>query len=212
MEYNSGNYDKYKTRNPLKRHMVSRLNHNILRFVRDAVERQRDHDSLVTILDAGCGEGFITSILFSNIKNVEITGLEYTNEALQIARSMIPEVSFLQGNIMDLPFDDHSFNVVLCTEVLEHLENPDKALSELLRVAENTVIITVPHEPWFRIGNMLALKHLTRLGNPIDHINHWTFGGFSNFLQNNSDVLWTMDKSFPWTIAQSDLTYEGVHS
>lgn len=76
------------------------------------------------------------------------------------------------------------------------------ALSELLRVSRDTLIISVPHEPWFCIGNLLALKNIRRLGNPIDHINHWGYTGFRRFLNAHSSQRWNMDRSFPWTIAE----------
>ena len=204
MVYSSGNYDKYMTNNPLKRAMVKKLNNKIIKLVEeDAVKCQRGHSDEwhVRILDAGCGEGFISGLLYSNLKTVEIIGLEYTTEALQMAQRMNPNLTFIQGNIFEMPFESQSFDIVLCTEVLEHLPNPDAALAELLRVTGETLIITVPHEPWFCMGNMLALKNVTRFGNPIDHINHWTFDGFCTFLRDSSQVEWQFDKSFPWTIA-----------
>ena len=204
MKYNSGNFDKYMTRNPLKREMVSRLNDRILHLVQNsmAVRQNAQCDSSVAkILDAGCGEGFISNLIFRNCKDVEITGLEYTEEALQIAREMNPLATFVQGDIAKMPFASRSFDIVLCTEVLEHLADPLAALAELLRVAKGALIITVPHEPWFRMGNMLVLKNVTRFGNPIDHINHWTFTGFKSFLNKNTEVSWTVEKSFPWTVA-----------
>ena len=210
MEYNSGNYDKYMTRNPLKRTMVSKLNNKILNTVRDAVKGclvEKGADSANTtihILDAGCGEGFLSSFLLAELgeRNVEITGLEYTLEAIHIAREMNPNIEFIQGDVMKMPFGTDSFDIVLCTEVLEHLPDPVAALAELVRVTKHMLLITVPNEPWFCMGNLLVLKNVRRLGNPIDHINHWTFFGFSSFLKRNSVEQWNMGKSFPWTIAR----------
>ena len=204
MKYNSGNFDKYMTMNPLKRKMVSNLNQKILHLVQNSLVIQQDANNqsdAVKILDAGCGEGFISNLIYTNCTNIEITGLEYTEEALRIARKMNPQISFIQGDIVKMPFVSGAFDIVLCTEVLEHLADPSAALSELLRVARGPLIITVPHEPWFRIGNMLVLKNITRLGNPIDHINHWTFKGFKRFLNRHSKESWRMENSFPWTVA-----------
>ena len=204
MKYNSGNFDKYMTKNPLKREMVSKLNEKILHHVQAslAVRKVMNKKSdVVRMLDAGCGEGFISNLIYTNCKDVEITGLEYTEEALRIAREMNPYITFIQGDIVKMPFASEFFDIVLCTEVLEHLTNPSAALSELLRVAKGTLIISVPHEPWFRMGNMLVLKNITRFGNPIDHINHWTFKGFKHFLSRHSMESWTVEQSFPWTVA-----------
>lgn len=180
MQYNPGNYEKYMTKNPLKRKMVERLNKKIVGYVQQICEqiREKDKDKVVKILDAGCGEGFITDLLARNVENVELIGLEYTREAIDIAKAANQEISFVQGDIYAIPFEKNEFDLVLCTEVLEHLERPDRALRELTRVASHTILLTVPSEPWFCMGNLLTLKNVSRFGNPIDHINHWTYGGF----------------------------------
>lgn len=180
VQYNPGNYEKYMTKNPLKRKMVERLNEKIVNYIeRLCTEINKEK---VKILDAGCGEGFISDLIDRNVENVQITGLEYTEEALKIARQMNQNITLIQGDIYSMPFEDHAFDIVLCTEVLEHLEKPDLALQELARVAEYTVFLTVPDEPWFCMGNLLALKNVSRLGNPIDHINHWTYRGFAKYI------------------------------
>lgn len=75
---------------------------------------------------------------------------------------MNPSVEHIQGDITRMPFCDHSFDIVICTEVLEHLEKPGAALKELKRVAKKFILITVPHEPWFCLGNLLVLKNVSR--------------------------------------------------
>ena len=136
MQYNPGNYEKYMTKNPLKRKMVERLNKKIVGYVQQICEqiREKDKDKVVKILDAGCGEGFITDLLARNVENVELIGLEYTREAIDIAKAANQEISFVQGDIYAIPFEKNEFDLVLCTEVLEHLERPDRALRELTRV------------------------------------------------------------------------------
>lgn len=202
MEYNTGNFKKYMTKNPLKRKMISRLNEKIIKHIREALNICHSNSEKVTLLDAGCGEGFVSKLIYSKISNLSITALEYTKEALSIAKELIPNATLIQGDIMRMPFDDNAFDIVLCSEVLEHLPKPEAALKELIRVTRNTLIITVPNEPWFCMGNLLVLKNVKRLGNPIDHINHWTHSGFVKFLSNHSNEKWYMDKSFPWTIAK----------
>lgn len=184
MRYNSGNYEKYMTKNPLKRKMVERLNKKIISYVQQICEqiREKDKDKVVKILDAGCGEGFITDLLARNVENVEIIGLEYTREAIDIAKAANQDIYFVQGDIYAMPFEKNEFDLVLCTEVLEHLKRPDCALQELTRVASHTIFLTVPSEPWFCMGNLLALKNVSRFGNPIDHINHWTHVGFKKYI------------------------------
>lgn len=201
MKYNTGNYQKYMTKNPLKRRMVDCLNYKIINYI-ERLCTEVDKEK-VKILDAGCGEGFISDLVYKNVENVQIIGLEYMEEALKIAREMNKNINYVQGDIYDIPFEENAFDIVLCTEVLEHLQNPNLALQELMRVAKYAVVLSVPNEPWFCMGNLLALKNVRRFGNPIDHINHWTYRGFVNFFMKQNicdkDKCYP-DRSFPWTI------------
>lgn len=206
MQYHTGNLEKYQSLNPLKRAMVYKLNRKILSVVSKVVG---GGTRKYRILDAGCGEGFISALLCKEFSNVSITGLEQSQQALAVAHMhrMNGKVCFRQGDIYQMPFENGSFDLVVCTEVLEHLERPKDALKEINRVVkeEGAVLLTVPSEPWFCMGNMLAFKNITRFGNPKDHINHWTYQGIINevrtFLINGSIACrlqaWP---SFPWSV------------
>ena len=203
--YSSGNYEKYMSKNPLKRKMVERLNERILSRVREAVDLAAADPAAslpVRILDAGCGEGFISGLLYANLRDVEIAGLEYSDEAIEMARRMNPEIQFVQGDIAHMPFENGAFDIVLCTEVLEHLEKPSDALWEISRIAKRVILLTVPDEPWFCLGNLLVLKNVRRLGNPVDHVNHWTFHAFSRFVESCLSSPHTRcilhERCFPW--------------
>ena len=203
MEYNAGNLEKHLTKNPLKKQMVRKLNRKIVDSVGSYISSFES--KAPRILDAGCGEGFIDALLVEKFTCVNIVGLEFTNEAIRIARQMNPSVEYIQGDIAQMPFQDNSFDIVICTEVLEHLEKPESALKELIRVAKKFLFITVPHEPWFCLGNLLVLKNVSRLGNPIDHINHWSKKSFQAFLQGEMEG-WRVSGSFPWIIAEMSIS------
>lgn len=201
VEYNTGNIEKYESKNPLKRAMVERLNRKILGSIGEMLG-----DKPFRILDAGCGEGYIDKLLIDRFPNSVITGLKFTAEAIAVAKVNNPTVDYVQGDICDMPFEDNSFDLVICTEVLEHLPNPDKALKELIRISNSNLLITVPHEPWFCLGNLLVLKNVTRLGNPIDHINHWTIRSFKRFINAEIHGDWKIAYSFPWIITSRKIS------
>ncbi len=208
VNYNTGNYDKYMSKNALKRKLVQNLNNKIVAQVKDFATEIRasngnDNDP-IRILDAGCGEGFIDRILLNSIFGIELTGLEYTAEAIAIAKKMNPDVTYIQGDITDMHFNDGTFDVVLCTEVLEHIPDPAAALKELIRVCRSKILITVPHEPWFCMGNLLAFNNVARLGNPVDHVNHWRKSTFIDFLGGDK-ACWTVSTSFPWLMASTTI-------
>ena len=72
-----------------------------------------------------------------------------------------------------MPFEDDSFDLVLCLEVLEHVPEPGAALAELARVCCGRIVLSVPDEPWFRLGSLARGKYLRGLG---DHPEHSTTG------------------------------------
>ncbi|MFH1207455.1 MAG: methyltransferase domain-containing protein [Patescibacteria group bacterium] len=71
------------------------------------------------VLDAGCGNGRLYELLKE--KHVEYAGLDLSGELIAIAKRQYPELKFIAGNILDLPFPPGSFDVVFCIATLHHL-------------------------------------------------------------------------------------------
>lgn len=97
------------------------------------------------VLDAGCGNGRL-SLLMEN-KKAQYIGMDNNSELLKIAKKNFPEKKFISGDILNMPFDDKSFDVVFCVATFHHL--PDKntrhtALQEMVRVLKpsGTLIMT----------------------------------------------------------------------
>jgi ubiquinone/menaquinone biosynthesis C-methylase UbiE len=123
--------------------------------------------------------------------------------AIDIGRRIHPKVKLMQASIYDLPYKNNSFDVILCTEVLEHLDDPKDAINELFRVSRKYVLLSVPNEPIFMGSNFLRGKNWSRFGNDIEHINHWTFWGFENFIKTNTeDKVKIISRKYPlpWTL------------
>lgn len=95
-----------------------------------------------TIVEVGCNEGFVSKALIENAA-ASVTPVDYDDAMIQKSKELFG-LNVTKGNIMSLPFEDQSFDIALGCEVLEHISNPFKGLSELFRVAREKVIITVP--------------------------------------------------------------------
>ena len=200
----SENERKYRSKNPLRQLLTARLNNRLTRLVTEAIRaRPGAHAaaSQTDVLDAGCGEGYFTGHLLRAAPALSAVGLDASEEALAIAREKNPQTRFLCGSVYELPFPDGGARVVVLCEVLEHLDRPELALREIARVAEEAVIVSVPHEPWFRLGNLLTLRHVPRLGNPTGHVNHWTRRGFRRMIQQQMAGSIRFYPCFPWNIA-----------
>ena len=201
--YNKGNIAKYQSRNPLKRELIERFDLRILQLLKQITD-ENSHmffGKNITLLDAGCGEGFVTEQIKKCFPKWNITGVDGAEEAVLFARKHVKGVCFEVGNLYSLDFPDCTFDIVICSEVLEHLDDPEQALRELNRISKSVLLLTVPHEPWFRLGNLLALHNVSRLGDPVDHVNHWNFSEFQKFTRVLlTDFECKYETSFPWSI------------
>jgi ubiquinone/menaquinone biosynthesis C-methylase UbiE len=182
---------KYRSRNPVVRHLTERF----LRRVVDLVATDRPR----RVLEVGCGEGMVISRIARRYPGIHVDGLELDAGALAEARARCPAVPLVRGDACALPVRSGSYDLVVCLEVLEHLPDPARALEELLRVTRRACLLSVPHEPFFRLGNLLRGQHLARLGNPSDHLQHWGRREFAALCRRYFTVR-ACANSFPWLI------------
>jgi ubiquinone/menaquinone biosynthesis C-methylase UbiE len=91
-----------------------------------------------TTLDVGCGTGLITRHLNGN----HIVALDINHWAVKrVKLHASDKVQCVAGDIESLPLASDTFDMVICTDVLEHLPNPDRALKEILRVMKTGAIL-----------------------------------------------------------------------
>jgi SAM-dependent methyltransferase len=192
----SDNQAKYRSRNPLVRYLVERFLAEVARLVAERAPGRS--------LEVGCGEGLVLEYLRRRHPRLRVDGLEPDGDALRAARLRNPGTRLVHGDAYDLPIAAASYDLVLCLEVLEHLEDPGRALAELRRVARRGCILSVPHEPFFRIGNLLRGKNVRRLGDPPDHVQHWTRRGFESLCRQHVRIDRTV-LSFPWIIVAASV-------
>lgn len=97
-----------------------------------------------TLLDVGFGPGSITADLAGIVAPGEVVGLEVAPAAAEAAGALLSErgvtnVTLRTGSVYELPFEDGSFDVVHCHQVLQYLTDPSAALREMARVARRVV-------------------------------------------------------------------------
>jgi len=98
-----------------------------------------------SVADIGCGAGHLLNFIQERFRPASLTGFEYAEAALAIARSRVPAAQIKYLDIYD--GSDLTFDVVFCVEVLEHLLYPDKALGNVIRMIADsgTALLTVPN-------------------------------------------------------------------
>lgn len=157
-----------------------------------------------SILDVGCAEGTVANRL-AQLTGAEVTGFDLDDPAIVQAWANGPG-ELVTGDAHHLPFEDKSFDLVLGLEVLEHVADPNQVVAEMVRVTKRPLILSVPNEPFFRMGNLLTGRHVRSLGNTPGHWNHWTPIGFQALVSKHA-ALEEVKHPFPWTLlrASADL-------
>ena len=110
------------------------------------------------------------------------------------------DVHGIVGDVCCLPLRDASAVTVSCLEVLEHLEDPEPAVAELARIVDGTCVVTVPWEPWFRLGSLARGKHVRRLGNHPEHLQAFRRESLRSLLDSVFSEV-QVRSSFPWLVA-----------
>jgi SAM-dependent methyltransferase len=98
------------------------------------------------ILDVGCGLGEMVAFLSAELASVRFTGIDFSPGAIESCRRRLPEHSWAVADVVadDLP---RPFDAVICSELLEHLDEPETAL---VRIASSltpggVIVVTVPN-------------------------------------------------------------------
>jgi 2-polyprenyl-3-methyl-5-hydroxy-6-metoxy-1,4-benzoquinol methylase len=124
-----------------------------------------------TVLEAGCGDGFLLETLEG--AGASLTGVELSETRIERARVRAPHASLIQADIREMPVPSQAYDATICTEVLEHVPDPQRAVSELKRVTKpgGIVLVTVPNELNWRLARAALLRFPVRIP---DHVNSFS--------------------------------------
>jgi ubiquinone/menaquinone biosynthesis C-methylase UbiE len=115
------------------------------RFIFHSIEKKRPKK----ILDAGCGRGFYLQALTLYDFPKEIVGVDINDAYLVKAKAACKDkrVRIQKSDIYKLPFHDNYFDMIICSEILEHLPDDKKGLLEIKRVLKpgGALLVTVPN-------------------------------------------------------------------
>jgi ubiquinone/menaquinone biosynthesis C-methylase UbiE len=95
------------------------------------------------LLDVGCGPGTLTADLARYVAPGRVVGLDRSSEVIAEARQLDEVVEFAIGDVYRLDFPDHSFDVVHAHQLLQHLSDPVRALTEMRRLTRPGGVVAV---------------------------------------------------------------------
>jgi SAM-dependent methyltransferase len=143
---------KSRIRSVLRQHLYTA---NTIRYrvewprIREAL---RQVGKIGTLFDGGCGSGeFARRVLAEGLCD-EVIGLEMDDHnfrTLQGNLGRLPNVRMIQASLLDIPLPDASVDLVMCTQVIEHIADHERVAREFCRILKpgGHALITVPHPP-----------------------------------------------------------------
>lgn len=127
----------YRNLEAIAKHRPTDLNKQCINYILEHIDPAAEG-----VIDIGCGLGFFLKKLVDHgVKDV--WGCDLYD------KMNIPGIRYKKGNIEALPFPDNSFDIVVCSHILEHVKDFDKAVSEIKRIARKKVIVTIPRQRYF---------------------------------------------------------------
>lgn len=184
--------DKYTSRNPLARRMVRGFDAAVSELAARANPR--------TVLEVGCGEGHVVELLLRATRaTIHATDISATCVAEARSNVRSDRATFAVANVLTMKPAILSPDLVVCCEVLEHLDDPEQALRSLLAQNAGHYLVSVPREPIWRILNFSRGAYVKDFGNSPGHFQHWSRRGFLRFIGPYLKPV-AVRSPLPWTV------------
>lgn len=188
-------YDKYGSGNWIVRRIMAGFERSLTTLVRQV--------NPVSIHEVGCGEGYWVLRWLED--GFQARGCDFSAQAIVLAkenaegRVSSPEEPFEVKSIYDLRPEVDAADLVVCCEVLEHLDDPETGMLALQRVVAGHLIVSVPREPLWCVLNLARGKYIGSLGNTPGHLQHWSKRGFVRWVSRYFEVV-EIRSPLPWTM------------
>lgn len=188
------NYDKYASSNPIVKWMMKGFH--------DSLDELLAKSNPSSVHEVGCGEGYWT--LQCSQEDIDVRGSDFSETVIEIAKQNAAKSGFSPdmfevNSIYDLCADKDSADLIVCCEVLEHIDDPEAGLKKLQEITTRNIILSVPREPIWCMLNLMRGKYISSFGNTPGHIQHWSKSSFIELVSKYFDVV-DVRSPFPWTM------------
>jgi ubiquinone/menaquinone biosynthesis C-methylase UbiE len=151
---------------------INRRYNFIQRSIKDYLKYHNEKP--IRILDAGCGDGVQLQVLVQ-IPELEVWGVDYNPVRTDRAKQNFPGVNLICCSLLSLPFCPAFFNIILCSQVIEHIPQDDQLLEQLANVLkpQGLLILGMPNEGCFmaRLRNYVFERNILKT---TDHVHFYT--------------------------------------
>ena len=182
----------YTSKNPLVKFVhTTRLN-QIVQIV--------PNKNMFKILDAGCGEGHLIKKLNDKHNKNEYYGIDILDIPLNKAKKRCPYAKLKKMDLRETSFNDEFFDIIICSETLEHVPEVEIAIKELKRILKKDgyLIITFPNETLWTVARFLLGRRPIRVP---DHVNSFNPKKISSLTKMRLISVINLPFKFPFFIS-----------
>lgn len=192
-------YDKYHSGNIIVRKLMEGFFNSYKRLLSEI------KTNIHSCLEGGVGEGEIAEFVYDYL-GIKVEGFDISKQVIDEANTRLSgkDIHLWTGNIYDLQ-NTQKYDLVICSEVLEHLEHPEKAVAQLKKASEKYLIFSVPRERLWCFLNLCRGKYIKAFGNTPGHIQHWNKKSFVRFLRNNGLKIVRIESPVPWIVVLAEV-------
>lgn len=138
-----------------------------------------------TVLDIGCGVGRFLSYLMTIKEEVQVFGLDVSQEAVDTACTRGINCQVVDVSLSNFELE-RVYDYIVIAEVLEHLPNPEALLLKLKGKYRKALFLTIPNIGYYphRLRLLLGSFPLQTRWHPAEHLRYWTIRDFQEWLEN----------------------------
>lgn len=187
-------HEKYDSTNPIAQMLINGFMQSIETLVMPIA------NDINQVTECGCGQGHVNQVLERLLPDAEIRGFDIDAGEVEVAQSnkRRKNTQLFVKSIYNLDQEEQA-DLVVCCEVLEHLEQPELALKKMASLQADYYLFSVPREPIWRMLNFMRGKYIKDWGNTPDHCNHWSTRKFKHFVATELDII-HVNTPLPWTM------------
>ncbi len=170
-------------------------------YVTKTISKYIKSEEITKILDLGCGPGELIRDLDSKYKNLDITGIDFSEGMLEVSRKINPKVKHINMNVDDLDKLDDKFNIITCTHSLPYYKTPDKVMVQLSRLLEDDGRVIIGFASGDSFYDKLALFFVKTTTGPANYPSDIKFRKLTEYYFETEDLKIIKERFFMPRIA-----------
>lgn len=147
----------------------------IIELIRKIVIFDSNNRSPIKLIDVGCGDGYLLKEIAGKFSQIDLFGLDLSENRVETAKKFVPMAILKTGNAQDIPFRDETFDIVVCSEVIEHCRDDIEVLAELYRISKinSFLILTAPN--LYTLESISKVLIGRRIAAPSYHLREYSY-------------------------------------